>query len=135
MQRRTAAPYVLLIPAVAVLVAALGYPIGWQIITSLQEYGLAQQFGQPPTFVWFDNYVKIFGQGQLWSVVARSIAFCLINAFLTVAIGLGFALLMRAVPNAVRIFLQVCLRESNTIMDISPNGKRNWPRVYASKKC
>lgn len=109
MRRSTAAPYALLLPAVLVLVAALGYPIAWQVITSLQEYGLAQQFGQPPKFVWFDNYLAIFSQGQLWAVVARSIAFCLINAFLTVAIGLGFALLMRAVPAGVRIVIQVCL--------------------------
>lgn len=55
------------------------------------------------------NYLAIFGQGQLWNVVLRSIVFCLVNAFLTVAIGLGFALLMRAVPNAVRIIIQVSL--------------------------
>ncbi len=108
-RRGRAAPYVLLLPAIVVLVAALGYPIGWQIVTSLQEYGLAQQFGQPPKFVGLANYLAIFGQGQLWNVVLRSIVFCLVNAFLTVAIGLGFALLMRAVPNAVRIIIQVSL--------------------------
>ncbi|HSO69859.1 MAG TPA: sugar ABC transporter permease [Arachnia sp.] len=102
-------PYLLLRPSVVVLAAALGYPIGWQIVTSLQEYGLAQQFGQPPKFVGLDNFFEIFRQEKLCSEVLRSIVFCLVNAFVTVAVGLGFALLMRAVPAGVRIVIQVSL--------------------------
>ena len=102
-------PYLLLLPSVVVLAAALGYPIGWQIVTSMQEYGLAQQFGQPPRFVGLDNFVAVFTQDRLWAVVVRSVAFCLVNAFVTVAVGLGFALLMRAVPAAVRVVIQISL--------------------------
>ena len=104
-----ATPYLLLAPAVAVLLLGMGYPVYWQIITSLQEYGLAQQFGQPPTFVGLDNYARIFGSADLWAVVLRSVAFCLVNAFVTVGIGLAFALLMRAVHPAIKVALQVCL--------------------------
>ncbi len=103
-------PYLLLIPAVAALLLGLGYPLYRQVVMSMQEYGLLQQFGgAPPTFVGFDNYVRIFSQDDLWQVVFRSIAFCLVNAALTIAIGLGFALLMRAVPNGVRLTLQIAL--------------------------
>ena len=35
----------------------MGYPLFWQIVTSMQEYGLAQQFGQPAPFIWFENFV------------------------------------------------------------------------------
>jgi len=109
-QRRTpATPYVLLVPAVGILLLGLGYPVYWQIVTSLQEYGLAQQFGQPPTWVGLDNYARIFSDDALWAVVARSIVFCLVNAFVTVGIGLGFALLMRAVHPVLRVVLQVSL--------------------------
>lgn len=104
-----AVPYLLLLPSVVILLVALGYPIGWQVVTSMQTYGLAQQFGAPPEFVGLENYIRIFSQDALWSVVLRSIAFCLINASLTVIIGLGFALLMRAVPSVVRIVIQVSL--------------------------
>lgn len=102
-------PYVLLVPAVLVLLAGMGYPLYWQIITSLQEFGLAQQFGQPPTFVGLDNYARIFSDDRLWAVVARSIIFCLVNAFLTVGVGVLLALLMKAVHPAIRIVLQVAL--------------------------
>jgi N,N'-diacetylchitobiose transport system permease protein len=102
-------PYVLVAPAVAALLLGLGYPVYWQIVTSLQEYGLAQQFGQPPTFVGLDNYARIFTAETLWAVVGRSIVFCLVNAFVTVAVGVGFALLMRAVGRVVRVVIQVSL--------------------------
>jgi N,N'-diacetylchitobiose transport system permease protein len=108
-RRPGAAPYVLLVPAVGILLVGLGYPLYWQIVTSLQEYGLAQQFGQPPTFVGLDNYARIFSDDRLWTVVARSIAFCLVNAFVTVGFGVLFALLMKAVHPVVRIVLQVAL--------------------------
>jgi N,N'-diacetylchitobiose transport system permease protein len=102
-------PYVLLLPAVLVLLAGMGYPLYWQIITSMQEFGLAQQFGQPPTFVGLDNYARIFSDDRLWAVVVRSIVFCLVNAFLTVGIGVLLALLMKAVHPVLRIVLQVAL--------------------------
>lgn len=95
-------PYVLLVPAVAVLALGMGYPLFWQVVTSLQEFGLAQQFGQPPTFVGLDNYARIFTDDALWAVVVRSIVFCLVNAFVTVGIGILFALLMKAVHPVVR---------------------------------
>lgn len=103
------APYVLLLGAVVILLAGLGYPVFWQIITSFQKFGLAQQFGQPAEFAGFDNYARVFADGRLWSILGRSIAFCLVNAFVTVLIGLGCALLMRAVSSFVRIIIQVCL--------------------------
>lgn len=107
--RRPRMPYVLLVPAVAVLALGLGYPVYWQVITSLQKYGLAQQFGQPPEFVGLTNYTGILTDGYFWSVAGKSIVFCLVNAFVTVAIGVAVALLMRAVPTWVRIVLQVGL--------------------------
>ncbi|WP_282945787.1 carbohydrate ABC transporter permease [Cellulomonas endometrii] len=103
------APYVLLVPVVGILLVGLGYPLYWQVVTSLQEFGLAQQFGQPPTFVGLDNYARIFSDDRLWAVVVRSIAFCLVNAFVTVGIGVLLALLMKAVHPVVRVVLQVSL--------------------------
>jgi N,N'-diacetylchitobiose transport system permease protein len=109
-RRRTGrAPYLLLIPAVVILLVGMGYPMLWQVVTSLQEYGLQQQFGKPAPFVWFDNYVELAGRTQLWAVVARSIAFCLLTAVATLAAGTLLALLMTAVGRAPRIILQVAL--------------------------
>lgn len=108
-RKRNATPYVLLLAPTLILLAGLGYPLFWQVVTSFQEFGLAQQFGQPPTFAGLDNFARIFSDDRLWAVVARSLAFCIINALVTVALGLLIALLMRAVHGGVRIFVQIAL--------------------------
>jgi N,N'-diacetylchitobiose transport system permease protein len=102
-------PYTLLVPSVAVLLLAAGYPLGRQLVMSLQEYGLAQQFGQPAEWVGLDNYVALLTDSYLWTVVLRSIAFCLVNAVLTMVIGVAIAVLMTQLGTATRLILQVGL--------------------------
>jgi len=103
------APYLLIVPSILVLLFALGYPMVWQIVTSMQKFGLAQQFGQPPEFVGMDNYIAVFTSNETWAIVLRSIAFCLVNALLAVVIGVLLALLMTAVPKVVRLILQISM--------------------------
>lgn len=106
-QRRT--PYLLLVPAVVLLLIATGYPVAWQVVTSLREYGMAQQFGQPAPFVGLDNYVAIVTDSELWGVVLRSVAFAVITAFITLVIGTLLALIMRACVGWVRLVMQVAM--------------------------
>ena len=47
-RHRSRLPLLLIVPTLVVLVGALGYPIGWQLVTSFREFGLLQQFGAPP---------------------------------------------------------------------------------------
>lgn len=108
-RRRSRVPYLLLIPAIVVLLAGMGYPLVWQIITSMQEYGLQQQFGKPAPFVFFDNYIALATDGQFWIVTAKSLAFCLVTAALTLVIGTLLALLMTGVGKVVRLILQIAL--------------------------
>ena len=103
------APYALLLPATLIVLLALGYPVVWQVITSMQHFGLAQQFGQPPEWVWFGNYVELFSNPTTWLVVARSIAFCLVTAGVSMVVGTALALLMQVVPTAARLTLQISL--------------------------
>jgi N,N'-diacetylchitobiose transport system permease protein len=102
-------PALLVVPAVVLLVAALGYPVGWQVVTSFQHFGMMQQFGQPPEWVGLSNYTALLTDPNLWVIVGRSLAFCLVCALLTVAIGLTLALLMGAVGRVGRLTLQVAL--------------------------
>jgi N,N'-diacetylchitobiose transport system permease protein len=108
-RRATRVPYLLLIPAVGILLIGMGYPVLWQVVTSMQEYGLQQQFGKPAPFVFLENYITLAGNAQLWAVVVRSIAFCLVTAVITLAIGVLLALLMNAVGTGPRIVLQIAL--------------------------
>ena len=102
-------PLLLVVPTVVILIVALGYPVGWQIVTSFQEFGLAQQFGQPPEWVGIENYRALVNDPALWAVIVRSIVFCIVCALTTVVLGVAIALLMRRVSRAPRLVLQVSL--------------------------
>lgn len=102
-------PHVLIIPAVAILLLGMGYPVIWQVVTSFQEYGLAQQFGKAPEFVGLQNFITLATDPVLWSVVARSLAFCIITAAITLAVGTLLALLMTVVTKTARLILQIAL--------------------------
>ncbi len=119
-------PYALLLPAVLILLVALGYPVVWQLVTSMEHFGLAQQFGQPAPFVWFDNYVTLFSDPYMWVVVARSIVFCLVTAFVTVVIGVGLALLMTVIGRASRVFLQITLLLAWAMPVVAAMTVWNW---------
>src|SRR3954454_23709797 len=104
--RRSALPYLLVLPAVVALGFALGYPLLRQVVLSFQEFGLAQQFGQPPEWVGLDNYQELVTDPYLWRVALRSLVFCLVNAVVTLVIGVGLALLMRHMATPIRIAVQ-----------------------------
>ncbi|WP_142120873.1 carbohydrate ABC transporter permease [Rarobacter faecitabidus] len=91
------------------MLVALAYPILWQVRTSMQKFGLAQQFGKPPEFVWFNNYVALFTSKATWLVVGRSVAFCLVTAVVTMVLALAIALLMKATNKGVRLTMQIAL--------------------------
>jgi N,N'-diacetylchitobiose transport system permease protein len=102
-------PYALVVPAVLVLLAGMGYPLVWQVVTSMQEFGLQQQFGKPAAFVGLGNFIELATDPQLWAVVARSLAFCVITAGVTLVVGTGLALLMSGIGKAPRLTLQIGL--------------------------
>lgn len=102
-------PQILLIPAIVILLLGLGYPMIWQVITSLQDYGLAQQFGKPAPFVGLQNYITLATNPELWTVIARSLLFCLVTAAVTLVIGSLLSLLMAAVGKIPRLILQIAL--------------------------
>jgi len=99
----------LLFPAVAILLIGMGYPLVWQLVTSLQEFGLAQQFGQPAEFVGFANYIELGTDPGLWGVVIRSIVFCIVTAVITLIIGILIALLMSGIGKVTRLILQIAM--------------------------
>lgn len=108
-KRRNVGVYGLLVPAGIVIAVALGYPLIRQFITSFQEYGLKQQFGAPAEWVGLKNYQELLSDPYVWAVIGRSIAFCLVNAAVTMVIGIAFAVLMQRVSRGARMTLMVAL--------------------------
>ena len=107
--RRPKLPYALIALAVGALVVGLAYPLGWQIINSMREYGLAQQFGEAAPWIWFQNYTTLLSDNFFWTVVVRSLVFMAATAFATMVLGILLALLMKATPTWSRLVLQTAL--------------------------
>lgn len=105
-RRGTTLPLGLVLPATALLVLALGYPLVRQVVLSMQEFGLAQQFGRPPEWIGLKNYSEMVSDPYLWKVVLRTVLFCFVNAGLTFLLGLGLAVLMKRMTTWVRIATQ-----------------------------
>ena len=108
-RRRAAVPWLLLAPAIGVLVVLTGYPLVKLVITSTQRYGREQVFGAPPEFVGLDNYVRVLTDPQFWRVLARSVVFCAANVTLTMALGMLVALLITRLGRAMRLLVTVGL--------------------------
>ena len=107
--RASSLPYLLVVPSVLALGLALGDPLVRQFVLSFQEFGLAQQFGRPPEWIGLANYRELLADAYLWRVTARTIVFCLVNAAITMLLGVGLALVMRAMSKPVRLVTQTGL--------------------------
>ena len=106
---KIATPYLLLGLPVTFVLISLGYPMLQQLIMSFQEFGLAQQFGQPAKWVGLANYVEIASDPYFWVVLVRSLVFCFVTAATTMVIGVALALLLQRVWPAARIAVQIAL--------------------------
>jgi N,N'-diacetylchitobiose transport system permease protein len=108
-RRSSALPYVLVLPAVVVLGAMLGYPLVRLGTMSLQEYGLPQVFGKPAPWVGFANFRAILEDSYFWTVLWRTLIFCFVNVALTMVLGVLIALLLEALGKRMRLFVSASL--------------------------
>lgn len=102
-------PYLLLVPAAAVILALTGWPLLQLIYISFQEFGRAQLFGAPPTWVWFENYKTVLTDPVFWQVLGRSILFALVNVLTTMALGILIALLMTRIGRVLKMLVSIGL--------------------------
>ncbi|WP_285728117.1 carbohydrate ABC transporter permease [Psychromicrobium xiongbiense] len=107
--RRPKLPYLLLLPAVATVLLAMGYPLVRQCIMAFQQFSLAQQFGAEPDFVGLDNFVSVLTDSGFWLVLGRSVVFCAACAALTMLIGVAGAVLLTKLSKTVSFIVQTAM--------------------------
>ncbi|GAA3054175.1 MULTISPECIES: sugar ABC transporter permease [Actinomycetes] len=108
-RRQAFLPFLLLVLPTGLVMLALGYPMARQLVMSFQEFGIAQQFGQPAEWVGFANYQAILTDTYFWVVTVRTLVFTAVAAGLTMVVGVGLAVLMQRVATGVRVALQLAL--------------------------
>jgi N,N'-diacetylchitobiose transport system permease protein len=104
-----ATPYLLVLPMVAAIVAALGYPIVNLFEISLQQYGLFQLINHHGIYIGLQNFSTIFSDSVFWHTLIRTVLFTAVNVGLTMVIGMLIALLLERVSTWVRLLLTVGL--------------------------
>jgi N,N'-diacetylchitobiose transport system permease protein len=108
-RRPSALPYSMLLPSAVVLGVMLGYPLYRLVVLSLQDFGLRQVFGQPAEWVGLDNFRELLTEAYFWTVLWRTLAFCVVNVALTMVLGVLIALLLQALGPGMRLVVSTSL--------------------------
>ena len=100
--------YLLLAPAVLLLLIVLAYPLCWEIWTSLTAFSPQQEGGT--AFVGLENYRRHLGESGFWLAAAVTVAYTVMTSVAKLALGLGFALLLaRPFRGRTLVFLAIFL--------------------------
>jgi N,N'-diacetylchitobiose transport system permease protein len=102
---QAAAPYLLLLPAVAVIGLVLAYPLYLLGRMSFEKYGLFELIRHKGHWIGTANYASIFHDSEFWHVVLRTLVFTAVCVSLTMVLGTAIALLLLQVSRWVRIAL------------------------------
>ncbi|MEI5519973.1 sugar ABC transporter permease [Streptomyces brasiliscabiei] len=105
-----AVPWALLAPCLVILAVVLGYPLVRLVTLSFQEFGQSQLWGfKPAESVGFDNFAKVLGDGEFWTVVVRTVVFAAACVVFTMVIGMAIALLLQRVSGWVKTLVNIAL--------------------------
>ncbi|MEV6327067.1 sugar ABC transporter permease [Streptomyces sp. NPDC051909] len=103
-------PWLLLAPCLLVLLLVLGYPLVRLVTLSFQHFGQPQLWGfQEAESAGFDNFAKILGDGEFWSVVLRTVIFAAGAVIVTMVLGMLIALLLQRVSGWVKLLINIVL--------------------------
>jgi multiple sugar transport system permease protein len=89
-ERRLAA--LLCAPAVLVMLAVAGYPIGYAIYLSVERFDL--RFPGQHGFVGIANYAAVLGSGYWWQAVTVTLIITVVSVLIEFVLGLALALAM-----------------------------------------
>jgi N,N'-diacetylchitobiose transport system permease protein len=97
--------YLLIIPASAVMVGVLGYPLFKLFQLSFQNVNDYLHLVAPALdqYVGFDGFTKVFTNPDFWQVVERSVLLTLEVVSISIVLGLAFAILLNRVSNWAKV--------------------------------
>jgi multiple sugar transport system permease protein len=100
--------YLLLSPAVLLLLTVLAYPLGWEVWTSLTTFSPLQE--GTTAFVGLENYRQQLEDPQFRRAATVTAVYAAVTSVAKLALGLGFALLLaRPFRGRALVFLAIFL--------------------------
>ncbi len=82
-------PYLLLLPQLLVLFVFFFWPAAQALI---QSFMISDAFGNTSTFVWFENFTRLFKSREYWDSIRVTIVFSVLTGGLALLLGLLFAI-------------------------------------------
>ncbi|TVL94057.1 carbohydrate ABC transporter permease [Streptomyces sp. SAJ15] len=104
-----AAPYLLLLPAVAATVVLLGWPLVKNGMLSFQNLNMRQLIQHLTEWNGGDNYREALTSEDFWRVTGRSVVFTAVNVVLIMVLGTLIGLLLARLGTRMRLLLSVGL--------------------------
>ncbi|KUJ64360.1 sugar ABC transporter permease [Streptomyces albus subsp. albus] len=104
-----AAPYLLLLPAVAATVALLGWPLVKNGMLSFQNLNMRQLIQHLTEWNGVENYRETLTSDGFWRVVGRSVVFTAVNVVLIMLLGTLVGLLLARLGKKMRLLLSTGL--------------------------
>jgi multiple sugar transport system permease protein len=84
--------WMLCAPAVIVMIAVTGYPVGYAIYLSLQRYNL--ELPQAVKFIGFSNYAAVLSSPYWWQALKVTVIITIFSVAITLVLGMLVAMLM-----------------------------------------
>ena len=102
--RRTAAPWLLLSPALLALAVLLLWPLMRVVNLSLQDYELRNLLQGTSDYVGLDNYIQVLTDPFLWkTVLPNTVGFAIVCVVLTMIVGTVVALFLNTLGTTWRV--------------------------------
>src|SRR5581483_6550165 len=106
--RTIVAAYLLMAPALLLVLGVLAYPLAWEAWISLTS--LSSQAGTGPTFVGLANYRRMAAAPEFWWGLGTTVVYLALTTAVRLALGVALALLLaRPSPGRALAFLAVFL--------------------------
>jgi multiple sugar transport system permease protein len=86
--------YLLLVPALVIVLGTTLWPLGSAIATSFRNWRLKRS-PVPQGWVGWDNYTFAFEEPEFWNALQVTVVFVTLDVVIAVAVSLGLALIMR----------------------------------------
>jgi N,N'-diacetylchitobiose transport system permease protein len=108
-QRKALWPYLLIAPALSVILLILGFPVYRLITLSFQKFGLEEIIAGIPVWIGFENFQTLIGDSEFWVVLRRTFIFTFGMVFVSIVVGAWLAHLMVRMNPIIRWLLNTTL--------------------------
>ncbi|MFB6819198.1 carbohydrate ABC transporter permease [Streptomyces sp. NPDC056347] len=126
-----AAPYLLMVPALAVTAVFLGYPLVKNAMLSFQNLNMGQLIQHVTEWNGFENYQDILTGEDFWKVTLRTIVFTGVNVALIMLLGTLVGLLLARLGKKMRLALMLGLVLAWAMPIVASSTVYQW--LFASR--